>query len=67
MRHDRIHRHPRALRAARRAMPPSVLCAKLGEDFELFSDRMEEALERESLIHDLESIRDADIGALDIH
>ena len=48
-------------------MPPSVLCARLGEDFELFSDRMEDALERENLIHDLESIRDADIGALDIH
>jgi hypothetical protein len=50
-----------------RKMPVPMLCAKLGEDFELFSDRTEDAVERERLIHDFESILAADIGALDIH
>lgn len=50
-----------------REMPIPLLCAKLGEDFELFSDRRDHAVECETLIHELESIRDADIGALDIH
>lgn len=49
------------------AMPPSLLCAKLGEDFELFSDRMEDAVECENLIHDFESIREAEIGSGDVH
>jgi hypothetical protein len=53
--------------AQARQMPMSLLCAKLGEDFELFSDRTDHAVECENLIHDFESIRDADIGALDIH
>jgi len=65
MRHDRLHGHPRALHAARRAIPPSVLCAKLGEDFELFSDRMDDALECENLIHHLESLHDAEVAAGD--
>ena len=54
-------------RAEAREMPVPILCAKLGEDFELFSDRMEDAVEWEKLIHEMESMREADIGALDIH
>ena len=58
---------PTRRRAVERIMPASALCAKLGEDFELFSERTEDAVECESLIHGLESIRDADVGAFDIH
>jgi hypothetical protein len=62
-------KHRRSHKAATRdrEIPVPLLCAKLGEDFELFSDRTDDAVECENLIHDLESIRDADLGALDIH
>jgi hypothetical protein len=57
----------RAAHPAERALPPSVLCARLGEDFELFSDRTDHAVECENLIHVFEAIRDADGGAPDLH
>ena len=50
-----------------RKMPVPMLCAKLGEDFELFSDRTDDAIECENLIHDFESIREAEIGSGDVH
>jgi hypothetical protein len=53
--------------ARTREMPAPMLCAKLGEDFELFSDRTEDAVEVESLIHDFESIREAETGPGDVH
>ena len=52
--------HRRNGRTMGREMPVSLLCAKLGEDFELFSDRMEDVLECENLVHDLSSIRDGE-------
>jgi hypothetical protein len=59
------HRRNGRSRTVGRELPPSLLCAKLGEDFELFSDRMEDALECENLIHDLGSIRDDEAAADD--
>lgn len=50
-----------------REMPVPMLCAKLGEDFELFSDRADDAIECENLIQDFESIREAEIGSGDVH
>ena len=38
---------------------------KLDEDFELFSDRVEDAVEVENLIHDFASIHDAEVAAVD--
>ena len=45
------------------AIPVSLLCAKLGEDFELFSDRIDDAIDYENLIHGLVSIHDAEAVA----
>jgi hypothetical protein len=66
MRPGQNHRHARRP-ALRRAPPASDGYSRLGADFELFSDRTEDAVERENLIHDFESIREADIGSGDVH
>jgi hypothetical protein len=45
-----------------RRMPMSLLCRKLGEDFELFSDRVEDDVASEIMISDLVSMHDAELA-----
>lgn len=64
MRPARIGHHSTYSRP-RSPIPASLLCSKLGEKFELFSDRMEDAIEREALIDALVAMHNADISADD--
>jgi hypothetical protein len=43
-------------------MPMSMLCRKLGEDFEVFSDRIEDDVASEIMISDLVSMHDAELA-----
>ena len=56
----RNHRDPR--HSDDPAITVTFAGVKLDEDFELFSDRMEDAVEVENLIHDLVSIHDAEVA-----
>ena len=46
-------------------IPVSLLCSRLGESFELFSDRTEDDIERDTLIGDFVAMHDAESAADD--
>jgi hypothetical protein len=65
MKSHRNTRHASTFRLRTGRIPVSLLCAKLGEDFELFSDRREDALECEMLVNDLVTMHDRELAADD--